>query len=138
MQHDTITAITAKTGFAEGLYGEDETDPKAMGDKQQKIDYLEKIIKVVGAQLNTMIEARPQKIVAGLEPENTNRLLQLLAVAAKHNPDSARAVENTRAQMGLGAPPEPKKPEPAPEPFKAPEPEPQPEPQPEPERYAFA
>jgi hypothetical protein len=38
-----------------------------------KIVYLEKIIKLVGMQLNTIVEARPSKIVAGLEPENTNR-----------------------------------------------------------------
>ena len=38
-----------------------------------KIDYLEKIIKLVGMHLNTLVEARSSKIVAGLEPENTSR-----------------------------------------------------------------
>ena len=55
-------------------------------------DYLEKVKNLVGAALNTMVEARPAKIVAGMEPENTNRLLQLLAVAATHCPDSTKAV----------------------------------------------
>jgi TRAF3-interacting protein 1 len=54
---------------------------------------LEKMVKLVGMQLNTIIEARPAKIVSGLEPNNTNRLLQLLAVAASSVPDSARAVQ---------------------------------------------
>lgn len=51
---------------------------------------------LVGAALNTMVEARPAKIVAGMEPENTNRLLQLLAVAATHCPDSTKAVAMVR------------------------------------------
>lgn len=38
-----------------------------------KIDYLEKIIKLVGIHLNTVVEAKSSKIVAGLEPEKTNR-----------------------------------------------------------------
>ena len=38
---------------------------KLLGHLKQKIDYLEKIIKVVGMQLNTLVEAKPAKIVAG-------------------------------------------------------------------------
>ena len=68
----------------------------AKAEKEEKIAYLEKIKQVVGFSLNTMVEARPAKIVAGLEPENTNRLIQLLAVAAKHCTDPARAVAMVR------------------------------------------
>jgi hypothetical protein len=39
------------------------------------VAYLEKIVKLVGVQLNTIVDVRPSKIVAGLEPENTNRLV---------------------------------------------------------------
>ena len=36
------------------------------------MDFLEKIIKVVGVQLNTLVEARPAKIVAGLDVQVSN------------------------------------------------------------------
>ena len=53
--------------------------------KTEKIDYLEKIIKHVGASLNTIVEARPGKIVAGLEAENTCRFLQVRADERAHS-----------------------------------------------------
>lgn len=55
-----------------------------------QIAYLDKLITLVGTSLNTLVDARPAKIVAGLEAENTNRMLQLLALAAKERPDSTR------------------------------------------------
>lgn len=87
-----------------GLYNEEESDSSKVVDKGEhlpfhvlsagpgtlicgaplscliadaKINYLTKIIKLVGVQLNTLVEARPNKIVAGLEPENTNRCVHL-------------------------------------------------------------
>jgi len=103
--HDIFSSVTEITGFGEGLLDEAEKDGKtlAKASKEEKIVYLEKIKQLVGFSLNTMVEARPAKIVAGLEPENTNRLLQLLAVAAKHCPDSARAVAMARGGSPSGA-----------------------------------
>jgi len=46
--HDTITSIMSTTGFAEGLYEGDELDSTKVADKEAKISYLEKIVKVVG------------------------------------------------------------------------------------------
>ena len=46
--HDTITAIIVTTGFADGLYNEQELDCGTISDKQAKIDYLDKIFNVVG------------------------------------------------------------------------------------------
>lgn len=63
---------------------------------------MEKIIKVVGIQLNTLVEARPAKIVAGLDPNITNNFLQLLALSAKHMPQSSNAVGMALAQLGGG------------------------------------
>ncbi|GMH75498.1 hypothetical protein TL16_g06780 [Triparma laevis f. inornata] len=80
--HDLISAVIINTGFASDLYSEDQMDSKNVKEKPAKIDYLEKIIKHVGANLNTIVDARPAKIVAGLEAENTCRFLQLLALAA--------------------------------------------------------
>jgi TRAF3-interacting protein 1 len=72
-----IYGIFTATGFGEGLLDETETDSAALKDKSAKIAFLEKVCNLVGMQLNTMIDARPAKIVSGLEPENTNRLLQV-------------------------------------------------------------
>ena len=46
--HDTISAITATTGFANGLYNEQELDSAAITDKHAKMAYLDKIFNLVG------------------------------------------------------------------------------------------
>mmetsp|Transcript_31387 Transcript_31387/g.40361 ORF Transcript_31387/g.40361 Transcript_31387/m.40361 type:complete len:697 (-) Transcript_31387:114-2204(-) len=110
--HDVMMAVTDTTGFGTGLLEESEKDGKVLSkaSKEEKIEFLEKVKQLVGYSLNTMVEARPAKIVAGLEHENTNRLLQLLAVAAKHCPDSEKAVAMVR---GGGPPPAASEPAPA-------------------------
>ncbi|CAM9220254.1 unnamed protein product [Chrysoparadoxa australica] len=90
--HDIISEVTRVTGFAEGLYNQDLIDSSKVKDKGSKIAYLELAIKLVGTQLNTLVDARPAKIVAGLEAENTNRFLQLLALAAVELPDTRAVV----------------------------------------------
>eukprot|EP00968_Pinguiococcus_pyrenoidosus_P007099 scaffold470_cov257-Pinguiococcus_pyrenoidosus.AAC.14 len=107
--HDIISAVIRNTGFGAGLFSEEEMDSANVRDKQSKITYLEKIIRLVGMQLNTLVSARPSKIVAGHEPENTNVLLQLLGLCATKVPDSSAAVAAI-----LGNAPEPKQPERAP------------------------
>lgn len=46
--HDTITAVSATTGFGEGLYSGEELDSAAITDKQAKLNYLDKIFRLVG------------------------------------------------------------------------------------------
>ena len=98
--HDIIMEIIKATGFAAGLYTPNEIDSALVTDKNQKLQFLEKIIKVVGIQLNTLVQAKPAKIVAGLDVQNTNNFLQLLAVCAKHAPESKQAVRTVLEQMG--------------------------------------
>ncbi|KAE9347739.1 hypothetical protein PF008_g7684 [Phytophthora fragariae] len=81
--HDVISEFTRATGFAEGLYSGEELDSGAIKEKGPKMDYLNKIIQCVSCQLNVEVDAKPAKIVAGLEPEATCKFLQLLAVACK-------------------------------------------------------
>jgi TRAF3-interacting protein 1 len=54
--HDIVMEIVRSTGFAEGLFLEEEQSSANVTDKSAKIQFLEKIIKVVGYQLNTMVE----------------------------------------------------------------------------------
>ncbi len=50
--HDVVMAVTAATGFADGLYNEEERVSDNMKEKPQKVQFLEKIINCVGIQLN--------------------------------------------------------------------------------------
>lgn len=104
--HDIVMEVVKATGFGRGLYTDFETDSANVADKNQKMVFLEKIIKLVGVQLNTLVEARPNRIVAGLDPQNTNAFLQLLAVAAKHMPESTNAVRTVLEQFGDGSAPQ--------------------------------
>ncbi|KAJ8566442.1 hypothetical protein ON010_g6681 [Phytophthora cinnamomi] len=94
--HDIISEFTRTTGFAEGLFSGEELDSGAIKEKGPKMDYLTKIILCVGCQLNVEVEAKPAKIVAGLEPEATCKFLQLLAIACKAG-NSSEAVKRVLA-----------------------------------------
>ena len=98
--HDIITEVVRVTGFAKNLYTDLEMDSANVNEKTQKMDFLEKIIKVVGLQLNTLVAANPAKIVAGRDAQDTNNFLQLLAVAARHMPDSRNSVRIVMEQYG--------------------------------------
>ena len=63
-------------------YSQSEKISANIKDKHEKIAFLNKIIESIESILDVKIEARPAKIVSGLEPEKTCHFLQLLAVAA--------------------------------------------------------
>jgi TRAF3-interacting protein 1 len=46
--HDTIAAVIQATGFADGLYSPEELDSGTLGDKNAKMEFLAKIIALVG------------------------------------------------------------------------------------------
>lgn len=98
--HDVFTAVTQSTGFAKGLYNDFELGSANLKDKPQKTAFLDKMIVCVGQCLGKDADVRSSKIVAGLEPENTNLLLQGLAQAAKDKSlDWGKAVQAALAKV---------------------------------------
>ena len=91
--HDIFTATMDSTGFAQGLYDENELDGKAITEKDAKINFLAKMIAVVEQVLQEKIDVKPSKIVAGLEPERTNAFLMSLFKAATSGIDSTPYVK---------------------------------------------
>ncbi len=80
--HDVISELMAATGFGKGLYNAQELNAENIKDKESKVAFLTKIIDCVGISTGVFVKANPLKIVAGLEPEDTNAFLQLLGKAA--------------------------------------------------------
>ena len=99
--YDIVMEVSRATGFGTGLFSPEEWDSAQVNSREQKVQYLDKIITLVGVQLNTLVSVKSAKIVSGLDAEDTNRFLQYLAVAAKHVPDSRAAVRSVLEQMGL-------------------------------------
>eukprot|EP00957_Ditylum_brightwellii_P145919 11111984-Ditylum_brightwellii.AAC.1 len=81
--HDLVIAVGKATQYGlENIFSQEEMDSSNVKDKQSKMKFLEKIIKDVEKKLGLDIQAKPGKIVAGLEADKTCHLLQLFAVAA--------------------------------------------------------
>jgi TRAF3-interacting protein 1 len=79
---DIVFAVFESTGFGHGLFTNEEKDSEMVKEKDQKIAWLDKLINLIGVFLNSHVAAKSKSIVAGLEPELTNEMLQMLAIAA--------------------------------------------------------
>ncbi|EAA01754.5 AGAP001429-PA [Anopheles gambiae str. PEST] len=77
--HDIVHAIIREHGSLDGLYTADELNSDNIKDRDSKMAFLQKLIDVVKLTTGRELKVRPSKIVAGLEPERTNELLQALA-----------------------------------------------------------
>merc|ERR1711966_555800 len=73
--HAVISEVIRATGFGEGLYNSSEQDAESIGDKQAKLDFLNKMISCVSFALAERLDVSASKIVCGLEPEKTNGFL---------------------------------------------------------------
>mmetsp|Transcript_22740 Transcript_22740/g.17167 ORF Transcript_22740/g.17167 Transcript_22740/m.17167 type:complete len:98 (-) Transcript_22740:966-1259(-) len=77
------------TGFAQGLYDENELDSKSINERDAKISFLAKMIALVELMSGEKLEVKPAKIVAGLEAEKTNLFLQVMFKVATSGADSS-------------------------------------------------
>ncbi|KAJ3168463.1 TRAF3-interacting protein 1 [Geranomyces variabilis] len=105
--HDLISEVLTNSEYGAGLYSAEEMNHENVKEKEAKIAYLTKIIDCVGISTGVEIKCNPLKIVAGMEPEETNFLLQLLGKAVIKKVDSADAVKRVLAgehqQLGKGS-----------------------------------
>jgi len=90
--HDIVSEVHRATNFPSSEHiTETELDSANYKDKDAKVGYLNMIMGHIGTACGRPVPAKPLKIVAGLEPENTNIMLQMLAEAAVGTPVKAAA-----------------------------------------------
>ncbi|XP_053670471.1 TRAF3-interacting protein 1 [Anopheles nili] len=90
--HDIVHAIIREHGLLDGLYTTDELNSDNIKDRDSKMAFLQKLIDVVKITTGRELKVRPSKVVAGLEPERTNELLQALGFALEEKLSSIDAV----------------------------------------------
>uniref|UniRef100_A0AAR5P1Y3 TRAF3-interacting protein 1 n=2 Tax=Dendroctonus ponderosae TaxID=77166 RepID=A0AAR5P1Y3_DENPD len=76
--HDIIKCVIKETGFLSGLFSDDELNSEKVKEKEAKVAFLTKLIEAVKAVSKVDLKVRPSKVVAGLEPTETNVLLQTI------------------------------------------------------------
>ncbi|EDS29134.1 conserved hypothetical protein [Culex quinquefasciatus] len=92
--HDVINVVIKDTNFLKGLYSPEELVSENIKDRDAKVAYLQKLIDVTKSVTGKDLKVRPSKIVAGLEPDKTNELLQAIGYALDKKLDSTEAVQN--------------------------------------------
>ena len=101
--HDIVTAVMAATSYPDGYFTPEELDSGSFANTEAKLSFLQKWIDLVAATNSVDLSSvNPKKIAAGLEPENTNTLLQQFAYAAASGID-ARDVAAKLASTGAPA-----------------------------------
>lgn len=91
--HDLLTEISKTHKLAAGLFSATEMVAENVKDKAAKVAYLQKWIDCTEFATNLKVRLNPLKLVAGLEPEETNAFLQLVAKMALKKVNTAPAVD---------------------------------------------
>jgi len=91
--HDIFSSTMDATGFGVGLYDEEELNAKSITERDAKINFLSKLVALLELMLEEKIDVKPAKVVAGLEPERTNIMLQALFRAATSGIDSGPYIQ---------------------------------------------
>ena len=107
--HDVISAVTRATGFAEGLFRGNELSAAALKDGKAREAYLSKLVCAIEEALGETLGVRPEMMLRGEEPEQTNLFLQALTrAAAKGGTDVQQTdVHDLLGPRALSPPPSP-------------------------------
>ncbi|XP_053681874.1 TRAF3-interacting protein 1 [Sabethes cyaneus] len=101
--HDVVNVVIKETAFLQGLYTPEELNSENFKDRDSKIAYLQKLIDVTKATTGKELKVRPSKVVAGLEPEKTNELLQAIGYALDKKLNSVSVVQSYLETKEKGA-----------------------------------
>ena len=100
--HDTIVATLKSTGFPNGFFSLDELDSSNYKDKTAKIQFLHKFIHLVNVGNGSALEVSSAKIVAGLEPLQTNIMLTTFGkLAADESIDRNNLIQHCLSGKGI-------------------------------------
>lgn len=86
--HDIITAVISQYGILENVFTKQELVSENIKEKEDKIAFLQKFISHISSELGENLNIKPSKIVAGIEAEKTNDLLQALALVLENKQNS--------------------------------------------------
>ena len=81
-----------------GIFTGQEQNADFYSDRDKKVAYLQKVIKLVELMNGEAVEAKPQKIVAGLEPEVARYLFSSRTLSCRIF-ISAQLQENHQSRM---------------------------------------
>lgn len=96
--HDIVTQLIKKTGFFHGLFPAEMLDSKNVTDKEAKVRFLQAVIACTTLVYGKEITVKASSIVAGKEPENTNKLLQIIGKCILEKKTSDEAVEKLKSK----------------------------------------
>lgn len=90
--HDLISEVIRTTGAFSDLYNSTEQNSENVKDKvwlnhlnkESKVAFLQKLMAAVASSSGVEIRLNPLKVVAGLEPDETNSFLQLFGIFISH------------------------------------------------------
>ncbi|KAI4468468.1 traf3-interacting protein 1 [Holotrichia oblita] len=91
--HDVVTAVIKDTGFLKGMYTESELISDNVKERDLKIAFLTKLIDAIKILTEIELKVKPTKIIAGLEPSETNKLLQAIGYALDKKIDSTEYIK---------------------------------------------
>jgi len=94
--HDIVTQLIKKTGFFKDLFPSEMLDSKNVTEKDQKVKFLQAIIACTTLVYGKEITVKASSIVSGKEPENTNKLLQIIGKCILDKKSSDEAVEQLK------------------------------------------
>ena len=89
--------LMKKTGFFTGLFPKELLDGKAIADKNDKLKFLQLVIDCISIVSGKDVDVKAAKIVAGHEAEQTNKMLQEIAMAILTKKSSDEAVAQIKS-----------------------------------------